>query len=79
MSHCIARVSPMPMAWPLIAAMTGLRTSHAGGCTGEAVKLSPCGAANVSPPGSMSAPAQKARPAPVTTTARTPSSSSHAA
>jgi hypothetical protein len=69
----------MPMACPLIAASTGFRTSHAGGCRGEAVNSSLVGAANVSPPGSMSAPAQKARPAPVTTIARTPSSSSHAA
>ena len=30
-SHWIASVSPTPMAWPLTAAITGLRISHAGG------------------------------------------------
>ena len=78
-SHCIARLSPIPMACPFIAAMTGLRTTQAGGFTGEEAKWSSFGAEKTSPSGSRSAPAQNARPAPVTTTARMPSSASAAA
>ena len=68
----------MPIAWPFIAAITGLRTSHAGGRTGDDVngRALPSGAANVSAPGVRSAPAQNASPAPVTTTTRTSSSAS---
>src|SRR6185503_14810631 len=78
MSHCMASVSPMPTAWPLIAAITGFRTFHAGKLTGSALNPSaPC-LANVSTPADMSAPTQKAVPAPVSTTLRTSSRVSHA-
>src|SRR5262249_34044974 len=66
-----------PATAPLSAAMTGLRTSHA-----RSVRRSPrsCSLARASsktvPPPSRSAPTQKSRPAPVTTTARTSSRSS---
>ena len=48
----------------------------AGGSTADALKLGPSGAAKVASPDPMSAPAQKARPAPVRTITRTSSSSS---
>ena len=54
MSHCMAMVRPMPTAWPFSAAITGLRTSHAAGRTGDASKPAP-GAAKVSPPPPRSA------------------------
>ena len=75
----------MPIACPFMAAMTGLRTSQAVGRTGEDVNgfgasaappSAAAGAANVSPAGVRSAPAQNASPAPVTTTARTASARS---
>jgi len=60
----------MPMACPFTAATTGLRISQAVGRTGEEVNWSGpvAGVANVSAAGVRSAPAQKASPAPVTTT-----------
>ena len=67
----------MPMAWPLIAAITGLRSSNAAGSIGDAENgLSSAGASNGDALPEKSAPAQKARPAPVSTMARTSSSSS---
>lgn len=39
MSACKAMVMPMPMAWPLTAAMTGLRKSNAAGSVGDAVNV----------------------------------------
>lgn len=78
MSACNAMVRPIPTAWPLTAAITGLRNSNAAGVIGEAVKApSPAGASNGLAPPEKSAPAQKARPAPVSTMTRTSSSSSH--
>ena len=72
----MASVKPMPTAGPFTAAITGLRTAKAGGRTGDEVNAREDGAANVSAAGLKSAPAQNAVPAPVTTTARTVSSSS---
>ncbi|BBX69865.1 hypothetical protein MPSYJ_33260 [Mycolicibacterium psychrotolerans] len=74
MSACNAIVNPIPIAWPLTAAITGVRSSKAAGSVGDAVKVSP-GAPNGSP-SEKSAPAQNASPAPVSTIARTASSSS---
>lgn len=66
------------MAWPLTAAITGLRNSKAAGVIGDAENVpSAAGASKGLAPPEKSAPAQKARPAPVTTMARTSSSSSH--
>ena len=67
---------PRPTAWPLTAAMTGLRTSQGWNARGSERKLSGLGAPNTPAPPEKSAPAQKARPAPVMTTARTSSSAS---
>ena len=64
------------MAGPFTAAITSLRTSHAGGSNGDAVNDA-SGTANASDPIDMSAPELNARPAPVTTTTRTWSSASH--
>ena len=68
-------VSPMPMACPLTAAITGVRNSKAAGSIGEAVN-SPAGASNREVSLEKSAPAQNAEPEPVSTIARTASSSS---
>ena len=76
MSHWRANVRPMPTAWPFTAAITGLRTCQAGGSRPAALKLRSSGFAKVSEPAAMSTPAQKASPAPVTTTARIASSPS---
>ena len=67
----------MPTAWPLTAAITGLRTSHAGGVTPAALNDPSSRRSKVVPPEPMSAPAQKAGGVPVRTTARTSSSASH--
>ena len=75
-------VAPTPTAAPLTAAITGLVQSKT-----RSVSWPPLSSgtesdpprvrqSNVSPPRSRSAPAQNARPAPVTITARTASSSS---
>ena len=77
-------VAPTPTAAPLIAPITGLRESKmrnvsipppSRGTPDEPTTSLPP-RANVSPPRPRSAPAQNARPAPVTTTARTSSSAS---
>ena len=68
-------VKPIPTAWPFTAAITGLRTFHAGNSTAAALNDDPW-AENVSPPLVMSAPAQNAGGVPVSTTARTSSSAS---
>jgi hypothetical protein len=81
-SHCRGIVSPIPTAAPLMAAMMGLRifqgwmsrTRASGGKTSCASPLSR--PVKVPSPPPRSAPAQKARPAPVTMMARTESSSS---
>ena len=75
-SHCSVSVKPTPMAWPLTAAITGLRTCHAGTSTAAALNVDSSRGRNVSPPDVMSAPAQKAGGVPVSTTARIPSSAS---
>ena len=64
MSVWSASVRPSPTAWPLIAAITGLRTSHAWKSNGSERNSRGSGAAKVSPPRCRSAPAQNARPAP---------------
>ena len=69
-------MKPIPIAWPFMAAMTGFLTSQAGISTPEALKPSEFWLAKVSSPAVMSAPAQKAVPAPVRITTRTASSSS---
>ena len=70
----------MPIAAPLIAAITGLRTSHARGRTGDDWNAArSLIAPNGDFPGDRSAPAQNAVPAPVSTTTRTSLSASHAA
>lgn len=69
----------MPTACPFTAAITGLRIANAGGSTPDALNSGSSRRAKVSPAGARSAPAQKASPAPVSTTARTASSRSHAA
>ena len=67
------------MACPFTAATTGLRISKAAGWTGEAENSSSSrGDANGPFPWLKSAPTQNAGPAPVSTTARTSSSVSHA-
>src|SRR5579875_1464604 len=79
-SHPIGRVSPMPTADPFIAAMTGVRIRAGSMRTGSAAVCSAsAGRLKVSPPRSRSAPAEKYRPAPVTTIARTWSSDSYSA
>ncbi len=66
---------PIPTAWPLIAAMTGLRHSHGwNGSSGSDENVSFVGVANAPEPFEKSAPAQNARPEPVTTTTRIESS-----
>ena len=75
MSACNAMVKPIPMAWPLTAAITGVRSSNAAGSVGAAVNAEPSAGVSkgfVAVP--KSAPAQNASPAPVSTIARTPSS-----
>ena len=77
-------VTPMPTAEPFMAAMTGLVHSKMRSVTrppasrGTVSSLRPdcLSASKVSPPLPRSAPAQKARPRPVTMTARTSSSPS---
>jgi hypothetical protein len=70
-------VRPMPIEWPLIAAITGFRNSKAAGSIGDAENVvSSAEASNGDSLPEKSAPAQKARPAPVSTMARTSSSSS---
>ena len=75
MSHCSASVSPKPNACPLIAAITGLLSAHAGTSSPAALKPGP-GAANVASPAPRSAPAQNAGGVPVSTNTRTASSPS---
>jgi hypothetical protein len=85
MSQLTGRVIPMPTAEPFIAAMTGVRIRR--GCAAGSAAGCPCSAESapadrlkVAPPRRpRSAPAEKYLPAPVTTTARTPSSASNAA
>jgi hypothetical protein len=75
-------VSPTPTAGPLIAAITGLVQSNRRSVKvpppsrGTAPSASRSRQSKVEPPPSRSAPAQKARPAPVKTIARTSSSAS---
>jgi len=65
------------MAWPLSAAITGLRNSKAAGSIGDAENaLSSVGVSNGDMLPEKSAPTQKAEPAPVSTMARTSSSAS---
>jgi hypothetical protein len=66
----------LPTAEPFIAAMTGVRIAD--GLTWTTVSPSErAGWLKVSPPRARSAPAEKYRPEPVTTMARTPSSASN--
>ena len=66
------------MAWPLSAAITGLRNSKAAGSIGDAENAPPStGASKGDMLPEKSAPTQNARPAPVSTMARTSSSPSH--
>jgi hypothetical protein len=76
MSACNAIVRPMPMACPFTAAITGVRSSNAAGSVGDAVNDAVV-EANGLAGAAKSAPAQKVSPAPVSTIARTASSSSH--
>ena len=78
MSHASRYAKPRPATGPFTAATTGLRTRSAvsGATLGLAKCSSRCSAPLVS--SASSAPAQKARPAPVTTTTRTEGSSSRA-
>ena len=79
-SQASARESPIPAAGPLTAAMTGLGIRRMPVISGwyrsvriwytSTVPSPPCSAASF-----RSAPLEKARPAPVTRTARTPGSS----
>ena len=63
------------MAWPLTAAITGVRNSNAAGAIGDALNWS--SGASKRPVGCVkSAPAQNVSPAPLSTIARTSSSSS---
>src|SRR5215213_9987988 len=77
-------VTPTPTAGPLIAAKTGLSDEKIRSDTvppvsrGTASSVCTSRQSNVSPPPPRSAPAQNARPAPVTMTARTSSSASEA-
>ena len=77
-SQAIGMVRPMPMAGPLIAAMIGLPRLSASGTSGlpsrasnEEVGLLSARASKPADQPPMSAPAQKPRPAPVTTSTRT--------
>ena len=74
-SHCIARVSPAPTAAPWIAAMTGLRTWYGAIHSARWVPVSVF--APPKPSSVISEPAEKARPAPVSTIAPTSSAASH--
>src|SRR2546426_573732 len=76
-------VIPKPTAGPLMAAMTGFLRSKMRSVTRPPPSRCSSGftlgaRSNVLPPAPRSAPAQNARPAPVTITARTPSSASAA-
>ena len=64
------------MACPLIAPITGLRTSHGGNRRPAALNVDVSTVPNVSPPPCRSAPEQNAGGVPVSTTARMSSSSS---
>ena len=75
-SHWMASVMPTPMACPLIAPITGLRTSHGGKRNPAALNVDVSTLPNVSPPRARSAPEQNAGGVPVRTTARMSSSSS---
>ena len=78
MSAWSAIVSPMPIACPFTAAMTGVRSSNAAGSMGDAVNSARSDAAAKGCAGAAkSTPAQNVSPAPVSTIARTSSSSSH--
>jgi hypothetical protein len=82
-SHISAWVSPMPAQAPLIAAMTGLRSvATKYGCRSPTIvvmSVSPLVLAfSIDDRSPMSAPAQNARPAPVTMIARTSASASAA-
>ena len=83
MSIASVSVTPKPTAGPLMAAITGFFMSKMRSVTSpppsrwsSGRSLRPGPPAKVLPPPPRSAPAQKARPAPVTITARTPSSPS---
>ncbi|CPX14811.1 Uncharacterised protein [Mycobacteroides abscessus] len=76
MSACNASVIPIPIACPFTAAMTGVLSSNAAGCTGDAEKSGLRGAANVSAAAEIWAPLQNAGGAPVSTMTRTAGSSS---
>ena len=69
-------MSPSPMAWPFIAAITGLRICQAVGATGQAEKAGLSLRSNTSLPELKSAPAQNAGGVPVSTTTRMASSMS---
>src|SRR5438132_676262 len=77
MSQWSVIVNPMPIAWPLTAAITGFRTCHAVIESPAALNVGSSLAANVSAPARRSAPAQNAGGVPVSTTARIASSWSH--
>jgi hypothetical protein len=80
MSMASVSVAPKPTAGPLMAAITGFLRSKMRSATrpppSRWSSASVRARSNVAPPAPRSAPAQKARPAPVTMTTRTPSSPS---